>query len=90
MYITILIFISLLTRHDTVFFIIPDIVVYMFAGHESLAGAMVYYVPVALCMTYERVSQSIRMVHGVSFGLAYLIALAPAIAQALPMAILVR
>ena len=74
----------------TVFFIVPDVVVYMFAGHEALPGAMAWYVPVALAMTYERVGQAIRDVHELSRGMAYLIALAPAIAQALPMAMLVR
>lgn len=71
-------------------FVLPDLVVYLVAGHDVMGAAMRISGPIAVAWVTLRTVQAIGVVHGIRRGRALGVALGAAIAQAIPMALLVR
>ncbi len=71
-------------------FVIPDLLVYLVAGHGALARAMRVYAPLAVIACVALCAAGLREAHGLSRGRAAAIALVGFIAQAAVGGVLLR
>lgn len=71
-------------------FVLPDLAVYLLAGHDAMGMAMRVSGPIAVAWVTLRTVQAIEAVHGIRRGRALAVAIGAAVVQAIPMAWLVR
>lgn len=71
-------------------FIVPDLVVYLAAGHGALVAAMRWYAPLAPIAVLLFATRALRREHGLRRWPAFAAALAGFVAQALPAVWLLR
>lgn len=71
-------------------FVVPDLVVYLSAGHAALGKAMRYYAPLAAIGCAALSALGLREAHGLSGGRAAAIAVAGLVAQAAVGGVLLR
>jgi hypothetical protein len=71
-------------------FLVPDVVVYLVAGHGALAKAMRFYAPVAPLTCVVLASIGLRAAHGLRVGVAIGITLVASLVQAAMGGILLR
>ncbi|AKT36075.1 YIP1 family protein [Chondromyces crocatus] len=74
----------------TVFFVLPDLIVYLVAGHGALARAMPFYAPLALFGVLTLCALGLRAVHGLSPARAALVSLTGFVLQGAAGGILLR
>jgi hypothetical protein len=71
-------------------FLVPDVVVYLVAGHGALAKAMRFYAPVAPLTCIALASIGLRAAHGLRVGVAIGVTLVASLVQAAMGGILLR
>jgi hypothetical protein len=71
-------------------FVVPDLVVYLVAGHGALGKAMRFYAPAAVIGCVALCAAGLREVHGISRGRAVVIALMGLLVQASVGGVLLR
>ncbi|MCA9541313.1 MAG: YIP1 family protein [Myxococcales bacterium] len=71
-------------------FVLPDIVVWLAAGHAFLGRAMRVYAPVAVALVIVRCVRALRVTHGLGRPKAIAAALVAGLVQAVPAAWLIR
>lgn len=70
--------------------LLPDVLTWLIAGHDALGATVRIAAPAAALMVTVRVVQAVRAAHGLGLGRGLAAALVAALAQAGPLALLVR